>query len=307
MRWASVALTATLAFGPAIAEGQRARAEGARYRSLVRDAVAEFDAGRWAEARALFRQAHELEPSARTLRGIGMCSFELREYAAAIRELRAALAERRRPLPRAHRRQVERLLARAYDFVGRFRVTLAPADAVLRVDGVEPEPDDGELVLDLGRHVITAEREGHVPVERRIEVRGGEQGDLHIVLSPVPVAEALPSPLPPPAVHGADPAPVVALGSAGAALAGAVVATLWLADREHELSICAAAGEDCLNRGALAAQRDASIGVTVGLWLAAGALAATGVLVAVGSEQPGRETSFACAPGAPGISCRASF
>jgi outer membrane protein assembly factor BamD (BamD/ComL family) len=47
---------------------------------LIGDAVAEYEAGHYQEARALFRQAHEKQPTARTLRGIGMASFELRDY-----------------------------------------------------------------------------------------------------------------------------------------------------------------------------------------------------------------------------------
>ena len=42
---------------------------------LIGDAVAEYDAGHFQEARALFRQAHERQPTARTLRGIGMLNY----------------------------------------------------------------------------------------------------------------------------------------------------------------------------------------------------------------------------------------
>ena len=58
---------------------------------LIGDAVAEYDAGHFQEARALFRQAHDKSPTARTLRGIGMCSFEMRDYVEAARALGASL------------------------------------------------------------------------------------------------------------------------------------------------------------------------------------------------------------------------
>ena len=62
---------------------------------LIGDAVAEYDAGHFQEARALFRQAHEKSPTARTLRGIGMCSFELRDYVEAARALGGVAARTR--------------------------------------------------------------------------------------------------------------------------------------------------------------------------------------------------------------------
>ena len=78
---------------------------------LIGDAVAEYDAGHFQEARALFRQAHEKPPTARTLRGIGMCSFELRDYVEATRALGASLRETRRPLTAEQKRHAEALLS----------------------------------------------------------------------------------------------------------------------------------------------------------------------------------------------------
>ena len=43
-----------------------------RYKALVEEAVMEFAEGRYAEARALFGQAHVLKPNARTLRGLSL-------------------------------------------------------------------------------------------------------------------------------------------------------------------------------------------------------------------------------------------
>src|SRR5689334_12069641 len=68
------------------------------YEALIEAALTEFGAGHWEEARALFRQAHASFPNARTLRGMGMASFELRDYPEALGELGAALTDDRRPL-----------------------------------------------------------------------------------------------------------------------------------------------------------------------------------------------------------------
>ena len=56
-----------------------ARASTTEYEAMITDGLAEFQAQRYAEARALFERAHALSPNARTLRGIGMVAFEMRD------------------------------------------------------------------------------------------------------------------------------------------------------------------------------------------------------------------------------------
>src|SRR4051812_20518281 len=148
----------------------------AQYRSLLEEAVGEYDARRYEEARALFRRAHDLSPNARTMRGIGMASFELREYVEALRALEGALVDKRRPLTSQQRQQVEGLLDRTRAFVGRFVVRLSPKETLLRVDGapVTLEPD-GTLLLSFGRHSVVAEAPGSMPENRDIYVIGGER------------------------------------------------------------------------------------------------------------------------------------
>src|SRR4051812_11159906 len=81
----AVLVVALGAASPRVAVAQDA--DTPQYRGLLNEAVSEYDARRYEEARALFRRAHELSPNARTLRGIGMASFELREYVEALRAL----------------------------------------------------------------------------------------------------------------------------------------------------------------------------------------------------------------------------
>jgi hypothetical protein len=313
---AALIVPLVIAIAP-IAQAQRARrvsgSGGAQYRALIREAVSEFDAGRWAEARALFRRAHELDPSARTLRGMGMCSFELREYVAAIREFTDALAERRRALTSGQRRQVEQLLARANDFVGRFTIRIVPADARLTIDGM-PVEVSGEILLELGRHELRAERAGYRPLSRRLDVTGGERGTLELRLDPAP-ALALDAPTAPPAPPRQSldlgVLPAALLAGAGAALAGGIGASIWLADRESEFGICQAAGADCLNRDTIATQRDASLVVTVTAFSLAAALGVAGgaLLLAAGGgvDREDGGARIACAPGPASLACAARF
>ena len=146
----------TLLIATVAATAQAAEDESTPVSVLIGDAVAEYDAGHFQEARALFRQAHERQPTARTLRGIGMCSFELRDYVEATRSLGASLRETRRPLTNEQKRHAELLLARAHTFVGRFTMKIKPANASLFVDGhpAELEPD-GVMLLSFGRHQLS--------------------------------------------------------------------------------------------------------------------------------------------------------
>src|SRR5450631_2923424 len=86
---------------------ERESPEKQQYRAVIDDATAEYGAHHFAEARALFRRAHEMEPSARTWRGIGMSAFELRDYTKSLRALEASLVDSRLPLRGTERDEVQ--------------------------------------------------------------------------------------------------------------------------------------------------------------------------------------------------------
>jgi len=171
----------------------------AQYRDVVGRAVVEFDAGRWAEARALFLRAHQLWPSARTLRTLGMTSFELRAYAQALTELQAALDDPRRPLSDEQRAQVSTLIDQARAFVGRYQVAVTPSTAELLVDGAPRAlAADGVLLLEVGRHELRARASGYSELVRTLDVLGREDETLALELRPLPpvasAGTALPAP-----------------------------------------------------------------------------------------------------------------
>lgn len=194
-RCAPLIVVAALLFGGGNASAQSG-ADNPIYQSAIAEAVTEFSAGRWAEARALFKRAHSLSPNARTLRGMGMCAYELRMYVPALRELLGALQEKRRPLDEAQRIQVNQLVAQASNFIGRFHVTLLPAGTALVVDDKPVKLDPGNLLfLELGEHRIAASAEGYQPMQQRVRVEGMETRELRIELQPVaPVAAAAVAP-----------------------------------------------------------------------------------------------------------------
>src|SRR5438876_3748895 len=157
------------------------------YRALIDDAVAEYDAHHFEESRALFRRAHQLAPSARTWRGIGMATFELRDYVKSLRALEASLVDSRSPLTSAERDEVQALAARARVFVGHFVIHLLPKEAVLRIDDAPTTLDDGDiLMLESGHHVLTAAADDRRTETREINVVGGERREISIILPPMP-------------------------------------------------------------------------------------------------------------------------
>jgi len=300
---------------------------------LIGDAVAEYDAGHFQEARALFRQAHEKSPTARTLRGIGMCSFELRDYVEAARALGAALRETRRPLTAEQKRHAEALLSRANTFVGRFTVKFKPESASLFVDGhpAELEPD-GLLLLSFGRHTLSLRCASCAPAEKDqdIEVSGGERKTVEVELAQAPAT-------PPPDTSGAGAAGVGAgasggtvisppggghdatvepsrahlwlVGGAVAAALGAGGSALWWRDQQHQLDIChqnATATHICDGESDINTQRKVAIGLTIGLGAAA---VISGVAAALLWPHASGETpsTVACLPTNNAISCAFRF
>lgn len=153
------------------------------YRQLINEAVSEYRLGHFAEARALFGRAHGLRPNARTLRGMGMASYELRNYVECVSELTMALTSSRSPLQGRLRASTERLLTRAQAFVGTVELTVTPTDAQVMVDNRPVESRRwSALALNLGEHVIEVTAPGHRRARRRIEIRGGESQALDIHL-----------------------------------------------------------------------------------------------------------------------------
>jgi len=152
------------------------------YQHVIRDALSEFDAGNWAEARALFEQAHALRPSARTLRGLGMASFELKNYVRAEQELRSALDETRQPLTAAQRAELTALLQRIERYVGKLVVKVQPETATVLLDGAAIPH---EIELELGQHELSVQADGYHTLTRNIAIEGGKQQTLELSLTPV--------------------------------------------------------------------------------------------------------------------------
>jgi tetratricopeptide (TPR) repeat protein len=164
------------------------------YDSFIEQGVTAYDSGRFAEARAAFRRAHEMNPTARTSRTIGMCSFNLGDYVDAATNLEASLEDARKPLTGEQRKQVADLLARSTPRIGRFAMKLAPTDATLSVDGRPASLNaQRELLVEPGRHEISVQAPDHRPVQSVVNVEGGDHTTLEFTLAPADRLAELPA------------------------------------------------------------------------------------------------------------------
>jgi tetratricopeptide (TPR) repeat protein len=321
-------LAAAIVTPPASASAQDAN--DAAYRAAIDDAVQEFSAGRWAEARTLFKRAHELSPNARTLRGMGMAAFEMRLYVQAKRELEAALRDTRKPLEGELRAHVERLILKAGAFVGRVQPAVEPPEGKLLIDGREPvlEPD-GSVLLDVGRHVISATLDGYKPSNVRLSVEGGSDQVVRVPLEPLLAsAPAVPAidPGQPPAPPHAEPAvkpqpatPVPAAESnldtfawialAAAAASGVTAGVVYFAVGDNQYGdLESSCGTTCTEREISDSgikTTDALTNVFVGLAVVSGLT--SGVLFAVHASQGDEQDSLAIDAGPGGVALRGRF
>ena len=167
------------------AQGGTREGEPAAYRALLDQALTEYEAQHFAEARALFARAHALYPNARVLRGLGMVEFELRNYGASVAHLEAALASEVRPLTAALRTRTEQLLARARGFVAHVTLEVTPGSARVLLDAAPVQPTRARtLVLEVGDHVLQVHAEGYLSERRALHVSGGEHESVRIALQP---------------------------------------------------------------------------------------------------------------------------
>lgn len=202
-------------------------AESAEYKQAVDAALEEYRLQHFDEARSLFERAHAVDPSARTLRGLGMVEFELRHYVRAAELLEQALASDKKPLTAEQRRAVEELLARTRQFISNYAVEVTPPSEALQVqlDGKPVELGaENKLALEAGEHTLRISAPDAMPRELKLDVKGGEQQTLHIELELKTTAE--PQPARPPARATEPDRPErnvlgIVLTSAGGAVAAA--------------------------------------------------------------------------------------
>ena len=295
-------------------------AQGAAYRKAIKEGVAEYEARHFEEARSLFRRAHELNPNARTFRGLGMTSFELRDYVAAVRNLSAALRDEHKPLSPEQRTDAQELLERSRMFVDVYTLKVTPREARVLVDGRAPEFEpDGTLLFGFGTHTVEVKATGMTSRSLAVNVRGGDRKELALALEPAPAARpSTPPPTPPaqvavkapPAAEISNGGPLAwILAGGGTALLASGAGVYW-AIQSSELDTChhPPPGQRCTSESDIIRQRNIAIGATIG----AGAAAVTMALIGILSWQSepataAKPTALVCTPSPLGITCGGTF
>ena len=262
------------------------------YDRLLKEALGEFQLGNWTEARALFERAHELNPSARTLRAIGLASFEEKSYAAAAAYLTAALSDQRRPLTDEQRSEAEYALKRSLSYVAQYELEVSPEDARVRVDQREPIMLDGKILLDPGKYQLEVTADGYQLTRESIVARPRESLRLRIELSPRKVDGSQPStaPMPEDRDSGLTTQQWIGVGVIGAGAVSLGVGTFFglrAASKSDEAGcsqgVCPDAESQALNEDALAAGDIATVALVSGAVLVTAGLVLT--FVPFGSEE----------------------
>lgn len=227
----------TVAASPLASQEAPSEADARAYDDAIDHALQEFKLEHWIEAKVLFGQAYRLKPNARALRGIGLASYEARQYVEAVTYFELALIHPSQNLTQEMRDEVAQFLAQARQFTGRLHLEVEPSDAELALDGarVAPQSSDGVVLVDPGPHEVTASAAGYEPVTRRVVVEGGDDVQLQLKLQasganlapvapPATTAAALETGSTTHSAHGRGAAPWVVVGVSGAiAIAGGVM------------------------------------------------------------------------------------
>lgn len=187
-------LAASIMFTVAMASPVRADAVTAdesapkpEYEAVLAQALAFHAQGDYASARASMEQAHALEPSARTLRGLGIVAFAQGQHLAALRFLDGALVSEVKALPAELRTSVEQLREQIWLKVGRYEILVEPETGELTIDGAAPDFYAPKVVvLEPGARTIAARAEGRADFTMQLEAKAGARETLRIVLGAAP-------------------------------------------------------------------------------------------------------------------------
>ena len=158
------------------------------YDNLIQEALQEFGAANYVEARILFARASEIKPGARTLRALGFCDYELKHYVEAIKELQAALADTRNALTSEQRVEVTAALLKAQRFVGQLVLETQPVDAAVLLDGRSVQ--GRSWMVDAGDHTLAASAPGHRSSDLKLTVQPGKETHTRLLLSPLNIVPA---------------------------------------------------------------------------------------------------------------------
>jgi len=276
-------------------------------RQIAGEAFQAYQKNEFDKAVSMFKQARQLYPSANVIRLLGYSELGLEHWEAALEALEASLESTIGPLSKDDRKEVQDQIAKAMAHIGTITVTSKVAGAKLAVDGGEPRalPLDKPIRLLEGPHKLLVKAPDHLDAAKDLKVEGGKTIELALEPPEKPKPKPPPPPPPPP------PKPerkawvphqrLVGFAAAGAGVAAGVGAlittTQWVhwkslakSDQDKHLAIygkgCAMGDPRLCAYDITVTNREADTAnhlrnASIGLGVAAGVLAATGVVFVV--------------------------
>ena len=329
--WLALVLASAALAPRAAAQAAEPASAGAgerEYEQAIQQGLVEQRHGNYAEMYAAMQRAHRIAPNARTLRGLGVAAFELKDYVAALVHLRAALDAPQKALTAELRASVTDLIAQAESYVDTLEVALDPEAADLGVDGRPPVRDDqGRILLALGEHELTAKLDGHQPVSRSVRAVGGTTQRVSLKLAPLPPPAQAPAPAAQPtpeSPRGSEHAAArdatdhdgsqrtwgyVALTGAGATAIGAGVAFALRESAAETYNSAQCAPLRSVQCADEADRVDTMETLSIIGLASTGALAITGVILLLTDESgaAAEHASPACIAGISSLTCHARF
>jgi tetratricopeptide (TPR) repeat protein len=156
----------------------------AKARGHFEQGVEFYSEGDYRAAMIELQRAYELHRTYKLLYNLGQVAYELRDYAGAERYFRDYLAKGGTELSPERRREIKSELARLRSRVATLRVSANQPDATFRVDDHAIVQPQGPVRVSAGRLTIRAEKSGFTPVERSIDVTGGEELNVQLAFGP---------------------------------------------------------------------------------------------------------------------------
>lgn len=150
----------------------------------LRAALEAYERGDLELANTLLERVHIEQPSARTLRGLGIVAFQQGRYADALVLLEQSLIHPDKPLDAELRANVQQLIALSRTHLGELTLRVTPDDAQLFVDGRATVYASGmRLTVAVGAHELSLRREGYEPKNLSIAIAAAGELSLDVVLS----------------------------------------------------------------------------------------------------------------------------
>lgn len=219
--------------------------------------VALFNEKNFVAAMVEFQRAYAVDPKYQVLYNIAECYFAMQDYANALKSYQKYLADGGTKISPKRRKDVEAQIDTLLRRVATLTITTSEPGAAVTVDDVAVGTTPfAAITVSAGRRKITATLAGRVPVTQVVELAGGDQRTLELLIPAAP-GPNLP---PPPPKEGPPLEPMIITWSiTGALVTGAVITGALALGASSDLE--AELGRFPGNADALASAQDKAFGL----------------------------------------------